>query len=190
MLVLAALCASAVWEKQITIEGNSYAVRLDPAAKRPLQVWSAGRKIAEALSAAYHPWALELADVDGKGRQEICVGLTKPTHQFKFPHRTIFVMRFDGERLVRKWAGSTMGRPLLEFCFGPRNVGEGQVLFTLESTIEGQVALSANRWMGFGFRKVGKQQVWKRARSLRLESESLILNANGKRVSIPWKSLL
>lgn len=190
MLSLLALLGLPVVERPLRVDGIDFIVRLDGRANRPLQVWRDGRLIAAALSKSFTPWSLQVADVDGGGRDEICVGLTKSTHQFDFRHRTLFVMRFDGEQIFRKWAGSTLGRPLLEYCFGPKEPGKPQILFTLESKLDGSVALSANRWMGFGFRKLGAERIWKRADSLRLESESLILRANGERVSIPWKSIL
>ncbi|MFT2543520.1 hypothetical protein ACMWP9_36640, partial [Escherichia coli] len=66
---------------------------------------------------------------------DIAVGVNKPTHNLPFPHKTIFIMRFDGKRIVRKWAGSTMGRPLLEFGFAPKVQGKSQYLFTLEKRL-------------------------------------------------------
>lgn len=170
--------------------GTAYSVRIDPRAAKPLQVWRRGHKLSEALFKAYHPWSLQLADVEGHGFDEIAVGLTKATKYLPFEHRTLFILRFDGEKIVRVWAGSSMGRPLVDFCFGPKVPGKGQTLITLERTLDGQVAISANEWMGFGFRKVGRQFKWRRADHLRHNGKKLILRADGRTVALSWKKLL
>ena len=176
--------------RTLTLGGIAYTVRLEPRAAHPLQVWTGGRKVAERLERRYHAWALEVADVDGSGVDSIVVGLTKPTKYLPFPHRTIFVMKFDGHKISRKWAGSSMGRPLLEFCFGPKSLGKPQTLFTLERRLDGKAALCGNRWTGFGFAKVGEEKAWNSASDLRCEGARLILVANGRWIALPWKSLL
>jgi hypothetical protein len=171
-------------------DGTPYAVLLDTKAQHPLQVWQGDRKLADSLQRAYHPWALQIADVDGDDEDEIAVGLTKPTTRLPFPHRTLFIMRFDGKQIVRKWAGSTMGRPLLEFCFTPKVKGKPQTLFTLESLLHGGVALSAHEWTGFGFRKIGQERTWKGADRLFCKGDRLILRVNRHVLSLPWRDLL
>ena len=182
--------AGVLLSRPLTPGGTAYSVRLDPAAEHPLQVWMGKRKVAEGLQRRYHPWALEVADVDGSGVDSIVVGLTKPTKYLPFPHRTIFVMKFDGHKISRKWAGSSMGRPLLEFCFGPKSLGNPQALFTLERRFDGKAALRGNRWTGFGFVKVGEEKAWNSASGLRCEGARLILVANGRRIAFSWKPLL
>jgi len=82
-----------------------------------------------------------------------------------------------------------MGRPLLEYCFGPKTHGQPQLLFTLEKQLDGQVALAANRWSGFGFRKVGTQRAWPHASGLHCVADKLIVVINHRNVAVPWKSL-
>jgi len=171
-------------------EGRTYEVRLDQKAGHPLQVWRDGHKIAEALQHAYNPWSLQIADVDGDDIDEIAVGVTKSTHNLHFPHRTLFIMRFDGHEIRRKWTGSTMGRPLLEFCFSPKQKGKSQYLFTLEKRLDGRIALSANSWTGFGSHKVGHQLDWKVASGMSAKGDSLLLQANGRSIAVPWKKLI
>src|SRR5471030_1122721 len=116
MMVLLAIGLGSIIRVQLNHAGTAYAVVLDSRAEHPLQVWRGDSKVADSLLAAYHPWALQVADVDGDGDDEMAIGLTKPTKYLPFPHRTLFIMRFDGKQIIRKWAGSTLGRPLLEFC--------------------------------------------------------------------------
>jgi len=148
-------------------------------------VWKGTRRIANALLKRFHPWSLQIADVDGHG-EAIAVGVTKPTHNLPFPHRALFLMRFDGDELRRKWTGSTMGRPLDEFCFAPR---KPQALVTLEECLDGRVALSCYRWNGFGFTKK-RERFWQSAAHLRPGQEGLELRGNGRHVSLPWSDLL
>ncbi len=169
--------------------GVTYTVRLDDSQARPLQVWRGGHEIDGALVKAYHPWSLKIADVDGHGADEIAVGVTKATKYLPFRHRTIFILRFDGEKIIRKWAGSQMGRPLIDFCFGPKIAGHPQTLYTLERTMGGRTALSAHEWIGFGFRKVGHEFTWRRADSLRCAGRRLILHADGRTVALSWTKL-
>jgi hypothetical protein len=189
-MVVIALMAMTIVRVGLTLRGAHYAVVLDARAPHPLQIWRGGRKIADSLRMAYHPWSLQVADVDGDGTEEIAVGLTKATRYLPFPHRTLFIMRFDGRQIVRKWAGSTMGRPLLEFCFGPKEKGKAQTLFTLETALHGGVALSAHAWTGFGFRKIGQERIWKGAKGLSFRGDRLILRVDSHSVSIPWRALL
>lgn len=170
--------------------GIAYSVRIDASAEHPLQVWRGQKLIADSLRMAYHPWSLQVADVDGDDIDEIAVGLTKPTQNLPFPHTTLFVMRFDGHQITRKWAASTLGRPLVEFCFSPKEKGKPQTLFTLEKTLDGKIALSAKRWTGFGFQNAGKPKSWRIAARLRCSGDRLLLSADNHQISLPWRELL
>ena len=183
-------CLLVVRSAVILHRGTSFHVRLDPNAKHPLQIWSDTHKITETLIPAHHPWALQIADVDGDGIDDIVVGLNESTRYLKFPHHTLFIMRFDGSHLVRKWAGSTLGRPFTEFCFGPRRPGSAQLLFTLDQLIDGKIALTAHKWSGFGFQRVGRELTFEDASSLRLDHANLIVFSNHCLVTIPYQGLL
>ncbi len=172
--MLAVAVATILISKAVLVHGGiAFEVRLDARAAHPLQIWRNDHKLAEGLLKSFHPWALQIVDVDGDDVDEIAVGVTKSTPNLRFPHKTLFIMRFDGHEIYRKWTGSTMGRPLLEFCFSPKERGKPQVLFTLEKTMDGQVALSANKWIGFGFQKIGVQRSWRNAQGLRCQETSL-----------------
>ena len=161
-------------------------MRLNAHADKPLQVWEGNRLVASGLQKRFHPWGLAVADVDGHG-PAIAVGVTKSTHNLRFPHRTLFLFRIDGTTLVPRWTGSTMGRPLLEFCFSPQ---VPQRLFTLETRLDGRTALSGYRWSGFGFRKIGIERTWLHAEQLISSTGRLTLKAEGHQVSFNWSEVL
>jgi len=190
MLLLVGLYAVSMIRAVLVHGGVVYSVRLDASAVHPLQVWRGDRKLAEYLLKAHHPWSLQVADVDGDDVDEIAVGLIKPTHNLHFPHTTLFILRFDGKDIVRKWAGSSMGRPLIEFGFSPKVKGKPQTLFTLEKRLDGRVALSAHRWTGFGFEKIGAEKSWRNASALSFAGDRLILRADDRQVRLLWKELL
>jgi hypothetical protein len=164
---------------------STYRVQVKPHAARPLEVWQGSHRIAHGLLTRYHPWCLQIADVDGRGAA-IAVGVDKPTHNIRFAHRTLFLISFDGHQLKRKWTGSTMGRPLLEFCFAP---GVPQRLVTLETCMDDRVALSSYHWSGFGFRK-DRERLARSASGLRPAGDHLTLRLNRHQVSLRWSEVL
>ena len=184
------ICWVAILKANIVHNGVTYEVKIDREAEHPLQVWDRKSKVDESLRRAYHPWALQVVDVDGDDVEEIAVGLTKATKRLAKPHRTLFIMRFDGHQIVRKWAGSTMGRPLIEFCFSPKQAQKPQLLFTLERKPDGDIALSGHRWTGFGFQKVGRERHWKHASGLNTSRNHLSLIADNRDITFNWKELL
>ena len=184
-MFVAALLLHQLTPVRLVRDGAPYLVKVVPKAERPLQVWRSSKLIAFGLLKRYHPWCLQVADVDGRG-DAIAVGVDKPTHNLHFPHRTLFLLSFDGKALKRKWTGSTMGRPLLEFCFSPT---PPQRLITLETCLDGRVALSSYHWIGFGFRK-DRERFWQAAAHLQATPDALTVRAEGHQVSLQWSDVL
>ena len=95
------------WKADYVRPEATYEIRLVPKAKRPLQVWRNGKKLDETLLPSYMPWKLAIADVDGDQLPEIVVGVIRKTQYTPVEHKCIFVSRFDGRNLKRKWMGSS-----------------------------------------------------------------------------------
>ncbi len=134
------------------------------------------------LLTRYHPWKLEVADVDGRG-QAIVVGVNKKTHNLPFPHRTLFLYSFNGQELKRKWTGSTMGRPLLDFCFSralaPGPAGKYQTrALPSPAIVMGRVP------------KLSFEACYGKAAKLLQKPAGLSLFADGHDVLLPWNRIL
>lgn len=190
MLSVSLQSLAQTWSKPLVRPEAVYEVRLVPASKRPLQVWKGGKMLDSYLKDSYKPWDLQITDVDGDGLPEIAIGVVRSTKSKPFDHRCIFIMRFDGKRLRKKWMGSGMGRTLLEFQFGPASKGHPAVLYTLERTLANKVALSAWSWSGFGFLKHRHELVWKSASGLKWAGNSLILRTGDGAINLPVADLL
>lgn len=113
-----------------------------------LRITIAGRAYVSVIYAAFKA---RVGDLDGDGRDEIILGvwLSTPRHDEPQPHRAVWVLGFEG-RLVERWRGSALARPLLDFELS----ADGRRLFALERGPA--LRLTSYTWTGFGF--VGRGQ--------------------------------
>ena len=173
----------------LRIGGVSYDLRLVPNSSHPLQAWQATRLVDAKLMRSQHPWAIILANVDGLCDHDLVVGIREKTRYLNFEHNTLFVMHFDGKQFARKWAGSSLGKPFTEFAFAPARKGKGQLLVTIDEWIQGQRAVTAHEWNGFGFRVVGRPKVLAEAVGLEVSNNMITVKQREKRVTFPLQEI-
>jgi hypothetical protein len=105
-------------------------------------------------SRVYPMWWAQAADLDGDGVDELVLGIWSRTrrHDEPTPHRTIWVLSWNGAELAPLWRGSALARPLAD-AFAADLDGDGRAeLVALERARAGQdCVLTAYEWTGFGF---------------------------------------
>lgn len=109
----------------------------------------AGRRWTSRL---YPMWWAQAADLDGDGVDELVLGVWSRTrrHDEPSPHRTIWVVTWDGRTLAPLWRGSALARPLADAFPADLDRDRRAELVALERARAGCV-LAAYEWNGFGF---------------------------------------
>lgn len=173
-----------VREVDLNHDGQVERIVLDPAQDSTLSVWQGKHRLWQGVPKRWKPWKLMLADVDGGGRQEIVVGLTKTTRFFPKPHNCLFVYGFDGKTVTKKWLGSGLGRPFTDFTFADTN-GDGKPeLIALETLKTGQHCIGVYSWSGFGYTLDWERGDWKNARLLEAKHGAARVEADGSQIII------
>jgi hypothetical protein len=103
-------------------------------------------------SPLYPMWKARAARLADPAARLVVLGIWSrtPRHAEPEPHRTVWVLEWDGARLVERWRGSALARPLRDFVLGDADGDGRDELLALESTPE-SCWLAAYRWDGFGF---------------------------------------
>lgn len=153
-----------IWSIPFMLRGVTYRAELDPAQTKPLAIYRGTKKVDSIANRAWKPWKLEVGDVDGDGVPDFAIGVLKSTRFIKQPHTSVFIYTFDGKAIHKKWLGSTVGRPLLDFLVEKER--EKTFLWTLEDAGEGRQAVRKLSWSGFGFHSVGPEKFFETAEGL------------------------
>jgi len=122
------------------------------------------RGAARWTSPIYPMWKVRTADLDGDGRAEVVLGVWswRRRHDEPLPHRSVWVLGWDGRALVELWRGSALARPLEDVdVAAPRTEGGGAVLgaalLVAEERAGGACYRTRYRWTGFGFVGVDRE---------------------------------
>jgi hypothetical protein len=132
-------------------DGAAERVEFRRGAPEAVSVWRGARRVWRGVPARWNAWKVRLGDVDGDGRDDLVIGVHKPTRYVPEPHNGLFVFGWDGRRAFPKWLGSSLARPFTDFDV--RDVdGDGAAeVLSRESGRDGAPSVTVYSWRGFGF---------------------------------------
>jgi hypothetical protein len=167
--------------------GTTEIIELNGNGGSALQIRHGRTLLWQGVPAAWRPWKLTVADVDGDGRSEIIVGIIKSTKFFPKPHNCLFVYGWDGKRAFPKWLGSTLSRPFTDFLFTNDGKGSGDQLLSLETALDGKKSLASYRWNGFGFTLEWRKGEWQKATFIKDRRGASAIEADGEPMTLDGK---
>jgi len=98
-----------------------------------------------------NPWKVMIADVDGDGNPELCVGVWKKTRYFDTYENRLFIYNRSGNYIYPKWLGSRFTNPFIDFNFKDMDGDGKEELILLERDKTGAKRIVSYRWRTFGF---------------------------------------
>jgi len=102
----------------------------------------------------FHPWKLEIAELDGDPEPEIALGVYKSTRRDPELRKRVFVYDWTGDCLFAKWLGSRLTWPLEDFHFARFSPDHPvEHLFTIENDGT-EKKIREYEWNDFGFQSV------------------------------------
>ena len=93
-------------------------------------------------------YQFHLADIDGNGREDFCVGVIKKTHFDPVVRKRLFIFQLKNGKIRPLWLGSRLGQPLENFTIIYRK--EQNNIRTLELEMDGSYLVCDYRWRNFG----------------------------------------
>lgn len=110
-------------------------------------------------SPLYPMWKAQTADLDGDGRDEVVLGVWswRRRHAEPLPHRSVWVLGWDGRALVERWRGSALARPLVDVDVEAPGAGSGRALLVAQERSAAGCHRTRYRWTGFGFAGVDRE---------------------------------
>ena len=112
-------------------------------------------------SPLYPAWKVRAGDLDGDGRAEVVLGVwsRRKRHDEPEPHRSVWVLAWEGDRLRELWRGSALARPLADFEIEPPDRPGGPALLVADERTVARCYQTRYRWTGFGFSGVDRRPV-------------------------------
>jgi hypothetical protein len=171
-------------ESDLDGDGRRERIVLDKESDPSLSVLHNGRVLWRGVPARWKPWKLSVADVDGDGRREIAVGVYKSTRFFPRPHNCLFIYSWDGRKGSKKWLGSSLSRPFVDFAFADLDGDHEEELAAIEIKRDGRFCLAVYSWNGFGFTLDWQRGDWQSARLIKAAKEGITIEADGERLTL------
>ena len=160
-------------------DGTNELIDLDASREKVLQVWHGKELVWSGIPRAWKPWKMTTADVDGNGKKEIVLGIHKATKYFPRPHNCLFIYDWTGEKVRKKWLGSSLSKPFDDFLFNDID-GDGQdEAISLETLGDQRRCVVCYSWNGFGFTADWQRGNWKSARLLGVQDGKVRVAADG-----------
>lgn len=97
------------------------------------------------------PWKVEVADIDGDGKQDIVAAVKKTTFYDTEEKNRLFIFDYTDGKLVKKWTGSDIAGSWEDFTVGELVETKGEELIFISNTEEGKEKLLVYHWYDFGF---------------------------------------
>jgi hypothetical protein len=93
---------------------------------------------------------------------------------------------FDGEKGTKKWLGSTLGRPFIDYCFleAKDGVKDVTLLVTIDQLLNGKLCFAWRTWTGFGYRLRGETGSWTSSKIVSVAPGQAIVEADGRRLTL------
>ncbi len=165
-------------------DGKSETLILDAKREKTLAIYQGKTKVWSGIPRVLKPWKMITGDVDGDGKLDILFGVHKSTRFMPFDHNCLFIWGFDGKQATKKWLGSSLSKPFSDFlAFDIDGDGEDE-LIALEQKQSGKKCIVVYSWIGFGFASDWQSGDWKKAKLQRAEKNKIIVEADGKTVSV------
>lgn len=126
--------------------------------KKYLSIYRGESKVFSKDITRLDPQWIKLCEIDGKSPMEIFVSAKKSTPLHEEVIERPFFLQFDGEKLIRKWTGSTFGREYKALYFFDLNNDGKDEIYTVDILENGKEKIAMHYWFLFGFINGGESR--------------------------------